>query len=152
MADVLNFASKLNRDYCNTFIAANSGTGNETSRTMHGSRTAKEQHGKSQAVVTHRHRSAIPVGVAYAMEAALLMARASTIAVLADCLIATVCRFVFVSPIVIGVATRAVRLECRILPDDYRRVVLVTVGAGQVTVMIQWFERRCCVAEVIWRK
>jgi len=70
------------------------------------------------------------------MEAVLLMTCAGTITVLADGLIATVCCFVLVRTIVIGVATRTVRLECRILPDDYRRVVLVTVGTGQIAAMV----------------
>ena len=83
------------------------------------------------------------------MEAVLLMARTSTITVLADCLIATVYPFVFVRTIVTRVAPRTVRLKCRILPDDYGRVVLVTVGASEVAAVVQWFERSCCVTEIV---
>ena len=83
------------------------------------------------------------------MEAVFLMARTSAVTVLADCFIATVCRFVFVCTIVTRVATSTIRLEGRILPDDYGRVVLVTVGTHQIAAVVERFERRCCVAEIV---
>ena len=53
------------------------------------------------------------------MEAVLLMARTSTITVLANRLVAAVSGFVLVSAIVTGMTTRAVRLERCILPNDH---------------------------------
>ncbi len=83
------------------------------------------------------------------MEAVLLVACTSTVAVFTDRLVTVIRAFMFIRTIVIGVATRTIRLEGRILPDDYRRVVLVTVSTCQVAAVVQRFERGCCVTEIV---
>ncbi len=54
--------------------------------------------------------------------------------------------------VVISVATGTVGLERSVLPDNKLSIVAVTVGAGQVTAMVQRLERRCRVAEIVWQE
>ena len=86
------------------------------------------------------------------MEAVFLVTSASAISILADRFIASVLGFVLVRAVVISVATGTVGLECSVLPDNNFGIVAVTVGALQITAMVQWFERRCRVTEVIGQK
>ena len=82
------------------------------------------------------------------------VARTRTVAQLADCVLGIRVFGFLVRPglIVTGVAAGAVGLERSVLPDNNLGIVAVTVGAGQITAMVQWFERRCPVTEVIGQK
>jgi len=70
------------------------------------------------------------------METVLLMTGTRAIAVLAHSFITTVCSFVFVWPVITGVATRTVRLESSVLPGNQLGVLCMTFGALQVATMI----------------
>ena len=83
------------------------------------------------------------------MEAVFLMASAGAIAILADRLVAAVRSLVLIRAVVIRMTAGAVWLERRILPNNDLGIVLVTIGAGEVAAMVQRFERRGCVSEVV---
>ena len=83
------------------------------------------------------------------MEAVLLVAGTSAVAILADGFVAAISRFVFVRSIITRMTTCAIRLECGELPDYDFAVVLVTLCAGQVAAMIQRFKRCCRMSELI---
>lgn len=152
MADVLNLASKLNRDYGNVFIVSNGSAGNEAGCTMRWNRDAQEHHGNSQAITAYQYHLAIPVGVAYAMKAAFLMTSAGAITILTDRLIAAVASLVLIRTIISSVTTGTVGLKRSVLPDNNLGIAAVTVGASQIAAMIQRFKRRRRVAEIVWQE
>ena len=103
-------------------------------------------------MATGQHESAIPVRVANAVETVLLMAGACAIPVLTNCLVAATLCLVLVRAIVAGMTARAIRLEGRELPGNDFAVVLMTIGAIQITAVIQRFERRRQMAKIVRRK
>lgn len=70
------------------------------------------------------------------MEAAFLMARASAIAILADCFGAATCGFMLFRTVVTGVTTSAVGPERRKCPGDRLGIRCMTLGARQVTSVV----------------
>ena len=75
------------------------------------------------------------------METALLMARASAVAILTHCLVTTISAFMLVRSVVTGVATRAIGLIGRELPGDHFCVALMAICAQEVSTMILRFVR-----------
>jgi len=152
MADVFNFACELNSNYRNFLIAADGGASYKTGGAMHGRRAAEEQHGNCQAIATLRHHSPVPVGVADAMEAALLVTGAGAVTILTHCLIAIIRALVFVGAVIASVTASTVRLERGILPNDDFTVVLMAVNTGQVGAMVQRLKRCCGMTKIVWHE
>lgn len=80
--------------------------------------------------MTSSYQLSVPVRIADAVKAALLVTGARTIAILADGLIATISGFVFIGAVIACVTTGTVRLECCVPPGDYFGVLLMTIRAG----------------------
>ena len=77
------------------------------------------------------------------------MAGASAITILADGFVAAISRLMFVRSIITRMTTGAIRLECGELPDHDFAVVLVTLRAGKIAAMVQWFKRCCRMPELV---
>lgn len=70
------------------------------------------------------------------MEAVFLVARAGTVSILADGLVAAIRCFMLVRAIVARMTAGAVRLECCILPGDNFGVGQMTIRALKISTMI----------------